>query len=351
MEASANPPNDAMEQRLSLQTAANGEARHYPEDYEDLTHLLRWAAERHGVEVDVVSRRLTVFSDGHRSLTMVGPTLGSTPFYAREALRRKGVAKVLMQRAGVRVAASRAFALTEIEAAWNYGRQRGDAFVVKPATGIGGKGVTTNIRTRTKFDAAWKEVSAVTKGEVMVEEFVPGFDHRFLVIGNMVRAVLKKHPLHVVGDGASTVRDLIERRRLDRMRNPFTRRKALVLQRSVHQTMREAGVGLESVLPEGTLLQLDTVGNLRRGGESEDVPVEHVHVGFLEAAIKAKDCVSGVEFCGIDIIASDAAQSPSTQPWIVCEINTNPDFAMHLFPSAGAPRDIPAMLFSYAFCR
>ena len=45
---------------------------------------------------------------------------------------------------------------------------------------------------------------------VIAESFVTGFDHRMLVVNNELVAVAKRVPGHVVGDGKSTIAELVD---------------------------------------------------------------------------------------------------------------------------------------------
>ena len=44
----------------------------------------------------------------------------------------------------------------------------------------------------------------------MVEQFIPGADYRLLVIGDRLVAAALREPAQVVGDGRSTIRQLVE---------------------------------------------------------------------------------------------------------------------------------------------
>ena len=45
---------------------------------------------------------------------------------------------------------------------------------------------------------------------ILAESYVTGFDHRMLVINNELVAVAKRVPGHVVGDGHSTITELVD---------------------------------------------------------------------------------------------------------------------------------------------
>ena len=51
-----------------------------------------------------------------------------------------------------------------------------------------------------------KEISRL----VIVEKYITGEDHRLLVIDNKLVAAAKRTPAHVIGDGKSTIQQLVD---------------------------------------------------------------------------------------------------------------------------------------------
>lgn len=73
------------------------------------------------------------------------------------------------------------------------------------------------------FEKAWN-IAFKNSQEVLLEEYIPGDDYRFLVIGNVVQAVSKRIPAYVVGDGVRTIRDLVIEKSNDPRRGPDHKR-------------------------------------------------------------------------------------------------------------------------------
>src|SRR5690606_9662149 len=84
----------------------------------------------------------------------------------------------------------------------------GYPLVTKPVGGNHGRGITVNINSweeaLTGFRAA-KEVS----NAVIIERYVTGYDYRLLVIDHKLVAAARRTPAHVMGDGKSTIQELI----------------------------------------------------------------------------------------------------------------------------------------------
>ncbi|RMG05441.1 MAG: cyanophycin synthetase, partial [Cyanobacteria bacterium J055] len=87
----------------------------------------------------------------------------------------------------------------------------GYPIVIKPLDGNHGRGITIDIRTWEVAEAAYDAAMAESKSQAaIVERYYPGRDHRVLVVNGNVVAVAERVPAHVVGDGKSTIAELIE---------------------------------------------------------------------------------------------------------------------------------------------
>ncbi|WP_245482538.1 hypothetical protein [Mesorhizobium sp. M7A.F.Ca.ET.027.03.2.1] len=89
--------------------------------------------------------------------------------------------------------------------------------VTKPLDGNHGSGV--NIGLATEDEVRWGfEQAREHSRSVIVEQHFVGSDHRILVIGGKVVALAERVPAHVVGDGRSSVAELVEQTNRDARR-------------------------------------------------------------------------------------------------------------------------------------
>ena len=72
---------------------------------------------------------------------------------------------------------------------------------------------------------------------MLVESFIEGQDHRLLVVNGKLVAAAKRVPGHVVGDGRSTVRELVELANADPRRG-MGHEKILTRLELDHQALR-----------------------------------------------------------------------------------------------------------------
>ncbi len=220
--------------------------------------------------------------------------------------------------------------------------------VVKPVDGNHGRGVSINLKNEDDvwdaFDKAAKEGSGV-----VVEQMIPGADHRLLVVDGNLVAAAKRVPARVVGDGRSTIEELVEKENQDPRRgvgheNMLTR---LELDKGALRMLDGQGLRPDSVLEEGREAYLRRTANLSTGGTAVDV-TETIHPDnklMAERAIKAV----GLDIGGVDFLTTDITTSYRETGGAICEINAGPGIRMHISPSEGEPRDVGGAVMDMLF--
>ena len=211
--------------------------------------------------------------------------------------------------------------------------------VVKPVSGNHGRGITTNI---TKWQDALTafEIAKQVSRSVIVEKYITGEDYRLLVINYKLVAAAKRTAAHVIGDGKSTVKQLIDQVNADPRRG-YGHEKVLT-QIDINDLtlgiLEEKGLSLESIIPDGEFLKLKDTANLSTGGTAEDVTdMVHPYNIFMAERISK---IIGLDICGIDIMTTDIGQPLPDTGGAVLEVNAGPGFRMHLAPAQGLPRNV-----------
>ncbi|MCR4158859.1 YheC/YheD family protein [Kerstersia gyiorum] len=310
--------------------------------------LLRQAAYARNLDVFAVDRALTILDDGQARVAFLQGMCGLTRLATPQATTNKQWTKQLLEEAGVRTPAGRSFALDQQEEAWAYVAAQGGTFVLKPLAGSGGAGVTTDVREREHFDAAWQIIAQLNARTVICEEQIPGKDYRLIVIGDGLCAVTQRVPAYVVGDGRHDISGLIAVKNRQRAANPYLGSKPIELTGMMLRNLALAGLTPASVLPEGQHLQLHAVANIGSGGESHDV-TEHVHPEWASVAVQARRALYDAVHVGLDLLAEDISLPPSAQKWAVIEVNSNPEFGLQHFVQHGQARDVAGMLIDHVF--
>ena len=81
--------------------------------------------------------------------------------------------------------------------------------ILKPLDANHGNGISSRVDDERALRTAWEHASIFGR-RVVVENFVSGRDYRVLVVNGTVIAAAERVPAHVIGDGTSTIRALIE---------------------------------------------------------------------------------------------------------------------------------------------
>jgi cyanophycin synthetase len=211
--------------------------------------------------------------------------------------------------------------------------------VVKPLNANHGRGVSINMNddesVATAFDNAQQHSRAV-----IIESFLSGLDHRLLVVDGALIAASKRVPGHVVGDGKSTVEELVAEVNKDPRRGIGHSKVLTKLEFDVQaeRLLNQAGYNKDSVLDKNQLFYLRSTGNLSTGGTAVDV-TDVIHPDNRNMAERAARSI-GLDVCGVDFLTDDITVSYKVGGGGICEVNAAPGFRMHTAPSQGTPRDV-----------
>ncbi len=222
--------------------------------------------------------------------------------------------------------------------------------VIKPLDGNHGRGATININSCQEAEAAFDTAIAMSKlKEVIVERYHGGRDHRVLVVNGKVVAVAERVPAHVVGDGRSTLEELIETANRDSRRgkghnNVMTR---IELDRSSFELLRKQRCTLDTILREGEICYLKATANLSTGGMAIE-RTDEIHPDNIWLAERAARII-GLDIAGIDIVTPDISRPLSEVNGVVIEVNAAPGFRMHVCPSQGKSRNVAAPVLDMLF--
>lgn len=295
-------------------------------------------------------RRLTQgsivqFGWGSRQRRIQAAEVDATSAVSEAIAQDKDLTKKLLRAAGVPVPFGRP--VKDVDDAWVAARELGFPVVLKPRDGNQGKGVTVNITSHEQLVQAYGV--AADFGEVMVERYLPGHDFRLLVVGNQLVAAARRDPPHVIGDGVSTVRTLVDQMNADPRRGVGHSTSLTKIRFDEIAMARLASNGLtpDSVPAKGHRVVLRNNANLSTGGTATDV-TEDVHPEVAARAIAAAQMV-GLHVCGVDVVCESVSRPLEEQSGGIVEVNAAPGLRMHLSPSYGKGRQVGEAIVSHLF--
>lgn len=293
------------------------------------------ATERKIPSIRLTDGNLVQLGYGARQHRVWTAETDRTSAIAEGISRDKDLTKRLLQACGVPVPEGQI--VESPEDAWEAAEDIGVPVVVKPSDGNHGRGVSTELMTRAEVETAFKLADA-EGSEVIVERFIRGNEHRLLIVGGRLAAAARGESVSVIGDGGSTIRQLIDLQiNTDPRRGEaeeFPLDLVLVDQNTaVNFEIERQGFTVDSVLPKNA-----TVIIQRNGNVALDVTdLVHPEVAAV-AALAAR--IVGLDIAGIDMVAEDISQPLSGQRGAIVEVNAGPGLLMHLKPAEGQPRPV-----------
>ena len=296
---------------------------------------------------EAVSRGIPYIRLNDRSLVQLGygvhqkriqaTTTANTNMIAVDIAANKHATKKLLGEMGVPV--PKGYRIRSIDELEETLEEVGFPAVIKPLDGNHGKGASVGIKSFEDGLAAFEKAKEYSRW-VIVEQQLEGSDFRALVVNNKLIAVAERVPAHVVGDGKSTIQQLIDETNADPRRG-YGHENVLTQIDIDNQAMRcihKAGHELDSVLPKGERLFLKTTANISTGGTAIDL-TDEVHpqnVILFERIAR----IIGLDIAGIDVIAPNVSEPLRENGGGIIEVNAAPGFRMHLAPSEGIARNV-----------
>src|SRR4051812_37929581 len=305
------------------------------------------AARRRGIPVQRLNDKSRMQLGYGRHRRIVEATIcDGTSYLGVETAGDKYLTKKMLRGAGIPVPDGEL--VTTDEEAQLAAQEINSTVVVKPLDGNHGRGVSTGLVTEQQVSEAFQAASAISS-DVVVEEELKGDDFRVLVIGGKFVAAARRRPPEVVGDGVSTIRELVaelnrDPRRGDGHTNVLTR---VEFTNAVLKQLRTQALEPESVLEAGMRVRLCATANLSTGGSADDV-TDEVHPANARIFERAARLV-GLDICGIDVIAPTLREPLRESGGGIIELNAAPGIRMHHHPSSGQPRDVAAEIVRMLF--
>lgn len=202
--------------------------------------------------------------------------------------------------------------------------------IVKDSSGSNSIGIFPYIKNMAEAKRVIKD-NLPRFHSLVAQEMIFGIEYRLLVLDNKIIGALEMIPPRVLGDGKSTVEELIKKKQK-------STRKRTPIDEALKKIVKEQGFSLEQILPVGELVSIKRNSSLAEGGETKDV-TELVHKKVTSLCVKASDAI-GHYLAGIDVICDDISVDPDKQKFGILEINGKPDIYIHYNPDHGKPRNI-----------
>jgi cyanophycin synthetase len=267
-----------------------------------------------------------------------GAVTSRTSLLGERITRDKVWTNRLLREAGLPVPAG--MTVRTLEQALHAATAIGYPVVAKPPDQGASTGAYPDLRNETELIASFpRSLAASPSGKVLIEQHLTGRKYRAIVVDSRIVSVLHHIPAHVVGDGARSIRELIEATNADPRRG--TRVGSPLAPISIDATLlrmiaREL-LSLDDVPAQGRFIQLKPIPRWGDGGTCIECTGQ-VHPHNAAIILQAL-AVVGLDVTALELITPDISKSIWESSGAIIDINTGITFRSELMPTEGHPRD------------
>ena len=300
--------------------ASDGRRAGYVERWSEAAHELGGSATdlaRGFVEVRVGDRRVVVWNHWVPLDDIVTLKL---------ALDKPLVHRVLHAE-GLPVPKHQFFDVGDLKPALDFMAAHDGPCVVKPTDLQGGTVTTAGVGTAAQLRRARLRARRVAQ-RLLIEGQVAGDNYRLLFLDGRLLDVVRRDPPQLVGDGHSSVVDLLAAENTRRYReNGGARTWELVADLDTVFTLERQGMTPRSVPPAGAPVVVRTVVNAN-GREFNESVRDRVSDALVADAARAARLL-GVRLAGVDVITPDCERSLADAGGVILEVNATPGLHYH----------------------
>jgi cyanophycin synthetase len=164
-------------------------------------------AEERDIPWQLTPANFLLFGQGKYQRTIQQGFTDRTSFFGVQISTDKKLTNQILRQAGLPVPVQ--VEVKTSHAAVKAAQSIGYPVVVKPLNADFGNGVSVKLETEAAIISAF-DLALKFSDAVIVENYIPGEDHRLLIIDGEVTSVAKRIPAHVNGDGWQTIGQLVE---------------------------------------------------------------------------------------------------------------------------------------------
>ena len=312
--------------------------------YEDLelsTQILILDAIKRGIEFNMMDRleNFISLSDGEKVEYVKQATKTSKDSYITALImENKLVTKDILRENNIRVPKGKDYDNID-EAKKDFRLFKDEKIVIKPKSTNFGLGISIfpGEYSREDYDKA-VEIAFREDSSILIEEFMTGKEYRFLVIGEEVVGILHREPANVIGNGESTIEELVFEKNKDPLRgNGYkTPLEKIKLGEIEEMFLKNQGLSFKYIPKNGEKIYLRENSNISTGGDSIDF-TDKIHPSYKEVALKSAKAVKAL-ICGVDMVIDHIEEEAKEKNHGIIELNFNPAIHIHCFPYKGENR-------------
>lgn len=284
-----------------------------------------------------------IYQDKHQQMDITLPAItNATSLICAD---NKIITQMLLEK--YQLPSTQAKVFTDKGSAIRYFEQCDGPCVTKPMIGGGGEGVTVNIHSIEQLEEGIIYAKKYND-QFLVEKFFEGHDYRCLVVGQKLVAIAYRNPPSVIGDGQSTIQELIDAinsTREDNRKGPLSKIK---IDNGMKNYLQKNNRSLTDKPKKDEKVIVRENANLFTGGHSVAVDIDNIHPSnkkYIEKLAKTMN----LYVTGVDIVCKDLSQPLTENNGAIIEINTRPRIRMHETPHQGSPVNVSEKIIDMLF--
>jgi len=221
-----------------------------------------------------------------------------------------------------------------------FAKQHGFPLVIKPNVSGFSRGSHFPIQN---YQQLWKAMffAKLWWPFTVVEQYLQGHNYRVVVANGKIMSVLERYAPFVIGDGKSTIGQLIDKE--NQVREEMALYPCMSPLQKGHQTasfLKKSGYNLQTVPKENENVTLFYRISLAPGGVVEVIDkslLPQENQALFKDVLKLFDA----NILGIDVIMEKGIETEhSQQKYIFLEVNSRPYLKMHAYPRYGKAEDL-----------
>jgi len=223
--------------------------------------------------------------------------------------------------------------------------------VIKPRSGSVARHVTTNINNKKDLRRAIDKAIVYSPAFVLERFIKDSFVYRATVVDFNYVACVRQVPANIVGDGNSTIQELVNEKNEDKRRGELHQKEftlyKVVIDNATERLLTGKGYNLETIPRKDEIVYLQKNPFLKLGGDLVEVTkkVNPDNIQLFRDIAKFFD----IRLVGMDFLVPDISISWKNQHCAALELNSVPCIEMHHFPSSGTPQNVARALVDLFF--
>ncbi len=179
----------------------------------------------------------------------------------------------------------------------------------------------------------------------VIEQYLEGKNYRVVVGQDEIISVIRRYPPFVIGDGQSTITELIERENeIRRQMNLYPVMHPLAKDIRTSRFLKKKKLNLLSISKKGEMVTLHNRISLAPGGVVEILDKKTIHPENVQLFLKIP-ALFKANILGIDAIFAKGIEFPhDEQQTVFLEVNSRPYLKMHDYPRYGKKEDLGPFL-------